>query len=188
MMTTTNNKLLVFSLFLAACITWAFHDPYAFELEEEPPGVINVTGVAGGPRVFEFTKWQINKLQWEQGNFESITIEVVIDCKSLTHEWKDLEKNIKKKKDYFYVKKFPTAVATVNGASKNDDGSYSAMMELSLKGVTKEVPITFEVTSTAPYKVVGKGELNRQNFKFNGGGPEDQVPLNFEITLPQENM
>lgn len=188
MMTTTNNKLLVLSLFILAFFTWAFDDPYAFDMKEEPPGTINVTGVAGGPRVFEFTKWQINKLEWEPGNFENIAIEVLIDCKSLTHEWKDLEKNIKKKKDYFYVKKFPTALASVNGASKNDDGTYSAMMELSLKGITKEVPITFEVISTDPYKIIGSGELNRRNFKFNGGGPEDEVPLNFDILLPQENM
>ncbi len=187
-MTTISNRLLRFLLIATACITWAFHAPYAFDMKGEPPGTINVTGVAGGPRVFEFTKWLINKLTWTPGDFENIEIEVLIDCKSLTHEWKDLEKNIKKKKDYFYVKKFPTALAAVRGATLKEDGSYSAMMELSLKGVTKEVPITFEVTETAPYTVVGSGELNRRKFKFNGGGPENEVPLDFEIRLPQENI
>ena len=187
-MTTTSNKLLCFLLIATACITWAFHDPYAFDMKGEPPGTINVTGVAGGPRVFEFTKWQINKLTWTPGDFENIEIEVLIDCKSLTHDLYVLVYYLKKIKDYFFFNKFPTALAAVRGATMKEDGSYSAMMELSLKGVTKEVPITFEVTETAPYTVVGSGELNRRKFKFNGGGPENEVPLDFEIRLPQENI
>lgn len=186
---TTQHKLPLLALILiGAFFAWAFNDPYAFKLDEEPPGTINVTGIAGSPKVFEFKKWKINKFDWQQDDFETINIEVLIDCKSLSHEWKDLEKNIKKKKDYFYVKKFPTAMAKVTGASRNEDGSYSAIMELSLKGVVREVPIQFEVVSSAPFRVVGQGELNRRNFKFNGGGPQDIVPLNFDITLPQETI
>ena len=53
--------------------------------------------------------------------------------------------------------------------------------------MTKDVPITFEVsgdgTEANPYRAVGKGELNRRKFKFNGGGPENEVPLNFDIVL-----
>lgn len=175
------------SVTLIAVFLWAFSGTETFEMKEEPPGTIQVTGVAGGPRVFTFEKWKIEKLNWTPGNFETIDIAVLIDCKSLTHEWKDLEKSIRKKKDYFYVKKFPTASASVKGATKIRDNLYEAKMTLGLKGVTKDVPITFEVSGDGseanPYRAVGKGELNRRKFKFNGGGPENQVPLNFDIVL-----
>ncbi|MEL7144991.1 MAG: YceI family protein [Bacteroidota bacterium] len=115
-------------------------------------------------------------------------MEILIDCKSLHHDWEDLKKSIKKKKDYFYVSKFPTATASVQGAEKMEDGSYGATMVLSLKGITKEVPITFTVTGngteTDPYKVTGAGELNRRKFNFKGKGPKNEVPLRFEIVLP----
>lgn len=178
----------IFLILISGITHWAFYDPYEFELTEEPPGEIQVIGNAGGERVFTMKKWKINSLQWEPGDYESISIEILIDCKSLTHDWKDLEKNIKKKKDYFYVKKFPTALVKINGATKMEENKYSAEMELTLKGVTRSVPLTFSVDDVENFKISGEGELNRRKFKFNGGGPENEVPLRFNMTLPTENI
>ncbi|MEM9858853.1 MAG: YceI family protein [Bacteroidota bacterium] len=176
-------------LFLIAATQWAFYDPYAFELSEEPPGVIQAIGNAGSDQVFTFKKWKIEKLKWEEpGDYEGIYLEVLIDCKSLTTDWKDLEKNIRKKKDYFYVKKFPTAKVIVKGAQKISDQEYTAEMELTLKGVTKVVPVTFLTDASNHLKISGTGEINRRKFKFTGGGPKNEVPLSFEITLPSENI
>lgn len=167
---------------------WAFTDIDTFEMTEEPPGRLEVIGYAGSERVFTFQKWKINKLEWTAGDFENIDIEILIDCKSLHHDWKDLKKSIRKKKDYFYVSKFPTATASVTSAKKTGDGTYKADMVLSLKGITKNVPITFNVTGTGtaedPYKVTGAGELNRRKFDFYGNGPKNKVPVKFDITLP----
>lgn len=175
------------SITMISCFLWAFSNTSTFEMTEEPPGLIQVTGTAGGPRVFTFEKWKIEKLNWTPENFETIEIAVLIDCKSLTHEWKDLEKNIRKKKDYFYVSKFPTATAAVIGAKKVGEHTYEAKMTLSLKGITRDVPITFQVsgdgTESNPYRAVGGGKLNRRKFKFNGSGPENEVTLSFDILL-----
>ncbi|MEM1407777.1 MAG: YceI family protein [Bacteroidota bacterium] len=173
---------------LTALTQWAFHDPYAFELEGAPPGVLQAIGNAGSEQVFTFEKWKIEKLEWTPGDYENIKLEVLIDCKSLSNDWKDLEKNIRKKKDYFYVKKFPTAKIVVNGAKKVSALEYTADMELTLKGITKSVPVTFQVNADDNLRIKGSGEINRRKFKFNGGGPKNEVPLRFEITLPSENI
>lgn len=187
-MNRSKTTLSIFLILLMAAFQWAFYDPYAFEMDEEPPGKLQAIGNAGSDQVFNFEKWKINSLQWEPGNYETIQLELLIDCKSLNTEWKDLEKNVRKKKDYFYVKKFPTAKVAVNGAKKVSELEYNTEIELTLKGVTKYVPVTFKVDPSNNLKISGSGELNRRKFKFNGGGPKDQVPLSFEITLPIENI
>lgn len=193
--TQTQNKMdrfkitfAVFVIVLAAIVEWAFHDPHAFEIVEEPPGVIQAIGNAGSEQIFTFKKWKIEKLDWTTGDYENIKLEVLIDCKSLSNDWKDLEKNIRKKKDYFYVKKFPTAKVIVNGAQKVSDQEYATDMELTLKGITKTVPVTFTVDASNNLKIKGSGKINRRKFKFTGGGPKDEVPLSFEITLPSANI
>ncbi|MEM7108378.1 MAG: YceI family protein [Bacteroidota bacterium] len=173
---------------LTALTQWAFNDPYAFELEEAPPGVLQAIGNAGSEQVFTFEKWKIEKLDWTPGDYEHIKLEVLIDCKSLSNDWKDLEKNIRKKKDYFYVKKFPTAKVVVEGAQKVSELEYTANMELTLKGVTKTVPVKFVVDAEDNLRISGSGEINRRKFKFSGGGPKNEVPLRFELTLPSENI
>lgn len=55
---------------------------------------------------------------------------------------------------------------------------------LKLKGVTKAVELSFTASDTAPYQIKGSGVITRQKFKFDGGGPKDEVPVNFELTLP----
>jgi len=176
-----------FAIALVAMFLWAFGNTPSIEMTEDPPGKIEVIGNAGGDRIFTFEKWKIEKLDWTPGDFENIDIAILIDCKSLTHEWPDLEKNIRKKKDYFYVSKFPTANAAVKGAEKMKNNTYKANMTLTLKGITKNIPILFKVqgngSEESPYRVQGRGELNKRKFNFNGKGPKNQVPMKFDIIL-----
>ena len=188
-MTKLKSIGIVSLIIVSSAIQWAFYDPYASEVyADDPPGVIQAIGNAGSDQVFTFKKWKIESLNWEAGKYEGIKLSILIDCKSLSTDWKDLEKNVRKKKDYFYVKKFPTAQITINGASNNPDGTYNTEMELTLKGITKTVPLTFKIDPENNLKIIGNGELNRRKFKFNGGGPKDEVPLHFEITLPNQNI
>ncbi len=187
-MTTSRFRLFAFFLVFICFINWAFYDPYGNEQYDNVPGVIQVIAHAGNDRTFTFEKWKISKLQWEVGKYEDINIEILIDAKSLSNSWKDLEKNIRKKKDYFYVKKFPTIVAKINGAEKVGESKYRSEMELELKGVKRSVPIEFEIDDQNFLKVSGDGTLNRRDFKFNGDGPEDEVDLKFQISLPDQNI
>ena len=100
----------------------------------DTPGFINAIGEAGSPNTFTFNKWEITKAAMPEGKVENIQVEIEINTSSLSTDWKDLEKNVKKKKDYFYVKKFPKATVVLNGAEAQGDGSYVSDAMLTLKG------------------------------------------------------
>ncbi|GAB5551609.1 MAG: hypothetical protein Sapg2KO_12000 [Saprospiraceae bacterium] len=152
----------------------------------EAPGLIEFIGDAGSPNVFVFRKWTLDEVKIPEGDLEQVQIKLSIQTGSIETQWKDLEKNIRKKKDYFYAKKFPRATVSINNARKMEDGSYTTVAMLTLKGITKPVPLSFTASETAPYQIKGSGVITRQNFKFTGSGPKDEVPVNFEIALPVE--
>ena len=147
----------------------------------DTPGIIQAIGEAGSPNVFTFKKWEFTKVEMPENKVENIKVEIEINTSSLTTEWKDLEKNIKKKKDYFYIKKFPKALVKIDGATAKEDGSYTTEALLTLKGVTKPITLSFTMDGN---KVKGSGVIMRRNFKFTGDGPKDEVPISFEATLP----
>lgn len=151
-----------------------------------PPGTIEVIGNAGGDNVFTFNKWGFESFEVPDGNIELIKAVAEINTTSLTCDWKDLEKNIRSKKDYFYVKKFPTAKVVVAGAKLLDDGSYETEAMLTLKKFTKPVTLNFKVVNESPLTIEGTGTMKRQQWGFTGGGPADMVPISFTFTQPTE--
>lgn len=151
----------------------------------ETPGTIKFIGDAGSPNEFVFTKWQFTKFNMPNEQVEKIQLEVEINTSSLTTDWKDLEKSIRKKKDYFYVKKFPKAYITINGATLQEDGRYTTSSTLSLKGISKEVPLQFTISKEKPYVVEGSGVIKRRKFNFTGDGPKNEVPISFKVILPE---
>ena len=120
------------------------------------------------------------------GKIELISAIAEINTTSLTCDWKDLQKNVRKKKDYFYIKKFPIAKVEVKGAKLLADGSYETEAMLTLKKYTKPVMLNFKVTSMDPLTIEGTGTMKRQTWGFTGGGPKDIVPINFSFTQPAE--
>jgi polyisoprenoid-binding protein YceI len=72
----------------------------------------------------------------------------------------------------------------IDGAEAIGDGQYRTDAELTLKGVTKSVALTFTLTETdGIFHVDARGELKRQDFKFTGGGPKNMVPLTVAADL-----
>ena len=174
-------KKLLFCL-LSLCTLFAFTSIERGTIGE-PPGIIEVIGDAGSPNTFTFRDWSITSLEIPGDKIEDIVLAVEINTASLSCSWKELEKNVKKKKDYFYVKKFPKATVTIDGAEALENGSYRTQAMLTLKNFTKPVELTFTITERKPYKVVGGGVIQRSQFGFTGGGPKEEVPLNFELVL-----
>ncbi|MEM0995129.1 MAG: YceI family protein [Bacteroidota bacterium] len=150
------------------------------------PGVIQAIGDAGSPQVFTFQKWKFTEAAMPEDQVENIQLGIEINTSSLTCDWKDLQQNIRKKKDYFYIKKFPTASVAIDGATAIGDGQYKTQAMLTLKKHTKPVELTFTISESKPYQVKGEGVITRQDFGFNGGGPKDEVPISFDVTLPLE--
>ncbi len=158
--------------------------PQANLFKGEAPGRIEAIGNAGSDNIFTFEKWTFTKAKMKDDMVENIKLEAVIDCKSLTCDWKDLEKSIKKKKDYFNVSDFPTATVVIDGAEDQGDGQWLTNAQVTIKEITREVPLTFTISDEKPYQVQGTGELKRRKFDFKGGGPKNEVPVSFEATLP----
>lgn len=157
-----------------------------YENAVNTPGRIEFIGDAGGPNVFVFNKWAFTKVAIPENKVENIQVELTINTSSLSTDWKDLETNIRNKKDYFYVKKFPEATVKINGAKAMENGQYTTDAVLTLKGKQKPVTLTFTISDTAPYQVKGSGIIQRKAFNFKGKGPKWEVPVSFDVVLPLE--
>ncbi|MEL6718961.1 MAG: YceI family protein [Bacteroidota bacterium] len=174
------NLGIIFSILTFATLSFTFTQ---IEKEEigSSPGVIQAIGDAGSPQVFTFQKWEFIKAEIPDNKIENIQVEIEINTSSLTCDWKDLEKSIRKKKDYFYAKKFPKAMVSINGAEAIEDGKYKTQAMLTLKKYTEPVELIFTVEGN---QVKGEGMITRQDFGFTGGGPKNEVPISFDVTLP----
>ncbi|MGK0363241.1 MAG: polyisoprenoid-binding protein YceI [Saprospiraceae bacterium] len=179
------KKSIILSTLLIATLAF-FSSFVGYDTVGDAPGNLQFIGNAGGENLFTFQKWQFTNVELPDDNFEKIKATVEINASSFTCDWKDLETNVKKKKDYFFVKKFPSVNVVIDGAQMQEDSSYTTDASLTLKGVTKIVPLTFTVSETVPYQVKGNGVIMRSEFKFNGDGPNEEVPVKFDFTLPAE--
>ena len=97
--------------------------------------------------------------------------------------------------DFFEVETYPTMTYRSTGVRAEGDG-YVLEGELTLKGVTKSVPLTLELNGFGPDPFGGTragftatGELNRRDFNVNFSAPmqnggvvvSDKITLNLEI-------
>ncbi|MCB0548364.1 MAG: YceI family protein [Phaeodactylibacter sp.] len=146
------------------------------------PGTIEFIGDAGSPNVFTFENWGFTRVE-NADDPENIKLEAVFDVRSLQCSWKDLEQSLLKKKDYFFVKKFPEARLSVDGATPLADGRYRTEATLTLKGTSRNVELVFTISEEAPYRVKAEGVVQRRLFKFSGNGPKDEVPVKVDAVL-----
>jgi len=97
--------------------------------------------------------------------------------------------------DFFEVETYPTMTYRSTGV-RFDDGNYILDGELTLKGVTKNVPLILELNGFGPDPYGGtragfsaSGEINRRDFNVNFNAPlqnggvvvSDKVTLHLEI-------
>ncbi|MEO0735151.1 MAG: YceI family protein, partial [Bacteroidota bacterium] len=148
------------------------------------PGTITFIGNAGSDNLFTVNSWKFD----EVANLDQptdIQVTATLDMTSITCDWKDLQKNLHKKKEYFHSKKFNTAQVIIDGAKAQADGSYLTEATVSLKGVNREVPISFTLTGEGPYELKAEATIERRKFRFTGNGPKDEVPVLIEAVLNQ---
>ena len=147
------------------------------------PGVIECEG---GGHTIRFEKWKFTKVEIPNKDISQMKVALEINMKSLrtTTDYTALERGIKKKKDWFNVKQYPTAQVLIEGAKKIEGNRYRAQAQLTLKGVTKKLPLEFSISEEMPYRVKGSFEMRRAKYGITGGGPSPVVPVRFEATLP----
>lgn len=114
--------------------------------------------------------------------------DVVIDEKSVDSQDGDRDKTIRGS-DMFDVEHFPTAHFVTKAITKTASG-YSATGSLTLHGVTKDVPIDFQFTTTPTgAKLEGSASLKRLDFGVGQGDWKstqwvgDAVKVNFSLLL-----
>jgi len=155
------------------------------QLEElttgEPPGTIQFIGNAGSNNVFTIEHWNFTKAE-NLNTPEKIKIEAILDMRSITTKWKELEQSLLSKKDYFYVKKFPEARISINGSQKTSNG-YKTTALLTLKGIEKDIQLDFTISEKSPFEINASGIVNRLDFKFKDKGPKDEVPVTIKATI-----
>ena len=114
--------------------------------------------------------------------------DVLIDEKSVDSQDGDRDKTILGG-DIFDIAHFPTAHYVTKGFTKTAAG-YTATGALTLRGVTKDVPVDFQFTTTpSGAKLVGSAKLNRLDFGVGQGEWKstqwvgDAVQINFSLVL-----
>lgn len=127
------------------------------------------------------------------------TIEAVIQTKSVFTDHKKRDEHLRSP-DFFDAKTFPTMTYTMKSYKKTGD-SYTALGDLTIRGVTKELTLvgTFNGVAKDPWGntragFTAEGTLNRKDYgmKFskmldNGGlMVGDEVKLMLEIEVIQE--
>ena len=115
-------------------------------------------------------------------------IDVQIDMTSVDSLDKDRDNTIRGK-DIFDVAHNPTAHYVTKSITKTASG-YAAVGSLTLRGVTKDVPIEFQFVPAAPgAKLTGTARLNRLDFGVGQGDWKstetigDAVKINFALVL-----
>jgi polyisoprenoid-binding protein YceI len=118
----------------------------------------------------------------------SSRIDVQIDMNSVDSIDKDRDATIRGK-DVFDVAHNPTAHYVTKSITKSAAG-FSAVGALTLRGVTKDVPIEFQfVPGAAGAKLSGSAKLNRLDFGVGQGDWKstetigDAVKINFSLVL-----
>ncbi|MEM9836353.1 MAG: YceI family protein, partial [Bacteroidota bacterium] len=154
---------------------------------EEAPGALTFIGNAGSDNLFTVNKWKFTRVENPDQPTE-IGVTAILDMTSITCDWKDLQRNLHKKKDYFYSKKWKTATITIDGAELQEDNIYQAIARLEIKGITKDIPIDFTITGddTEGYSVDASATVMRRKWKFTGGGPKEEVPVMVAAKLEVE--
>ncbi len=151
---------------------------------KENPGTITFLTDAGMESVFTVGNWKFNKCDIKADAIEKLQVEAEMDMSSIDCSWRDLEKSVKKKTEYFYVKKFPTATLSINGATKVKDNEFNCDASLTLREISHPVKLTFTATpSEKGLMIKGTGVVNRRDHAFTGDGPKDQVPVSFEFLV-----
>jgi polyisoprenoid-binding protein YceI len=139
-----------------------------------------------------FTRFSGEIVTAEDPAQSSVTAE--IDLRSINTGQEQRDEHIKSA-DFFEVETYPTMTYRSSGI-KVEDGEYVLYGDLTLKGVTRTVPLTLELQGFGPDAYGGyragftaTGELNRSDFNVSFNAPManggvvvgDKIQLHLEI-------
>ena len=149
-----------------------------------PPGTLNWSANAGWDANGTFGQWKIMRLDVPNDDYSQMKAEVAVKISSVNHDDKGLENHLRKD-DYLDAKGFPIAKINIDGSTFDKaTNRYSCNAEVSLKGATQTVPLTFAVSDASPAVIKGNGTLFRKEFKVgDDSGVKNEVGISFEFEV-----
>lgn len=158
---------LVSCVALAPCAAAAAPAPAAYTAGA-PQSHLTFTGVqAGAPFTAEFRKFAA-AITFAPDALATSRFDVLIDMNSVDSKDKDRDGTMRGS-DLFAVGKWPTAHYVTHSFSKTT-GGFQAMGSLTLRGVTRDVPIAFKFTPTpAGAMLTGTAAVKRLDFGVGQG-------------------
>jgi len=149
---------------------------------------LEFTGVQAGAEFKAFFHKFAATVQFAPESLATSVIDVTIDLGSVDSQDKDRDTTIRGP-DIFAVAHWPTAHYLTRSFSKTATG-FSAVGSLTLRGVTKDVPIDFQWTpAPGGAKLVGTAKLKRLDFGAGQGDWQstewiaDEVKVGFSLLL-----
>ncbi len=150
---------------------------YASHAEKKP----------GDPVKVAFETFAVTKAEFDPANLEGASAELEIDLGSLSSGIPKRDGHIKHT-DYLDVATHPKAVIKVGDVVKKGDKTYAAKAEVGLHGVTKTLPVEFEVLSADADSVRVKAThvFSRNDFgigKADGDSVASDLKVEMQLTL-----
>jgi polyisoprenoid-binding protein YceI len=155
---------------------------------EAPPSRLEFTGVQAGAE-FKGTFHKFTAaVDFAPDALAASRLDVQIDMNSVDSMDKDRDKTIRGA-DIFDVTRFPASHYVTRSITKTATG-FAAVGALTLRGVTRDVPIIFQFTPAGTgAKLEGSAQLKRLDFGAGQGDWKttewigDVVKINFSLTL-----
>ena len=115
-------------------------------------------------------------------------MEVSIDAKTINTD-NNMRDGHLKKEEYFSVEKFPKITMNTASITKETDGKFNGSFALTIKGITKNVPVLFIFTEqNGKAKLTGNFKINRLDYKVGSSSfiMSDDVNISIEVTCSKK--
>jgi polyisoprenoid-binding protein YceI len=141
------------------------------------------------PVVIDIPKFQVVKAAFDPKHLEGGTAELTLDLSSLHSSSAKRDKHLSSP-DYLDVAKFATATIDIDGVKQTGADAYSADATISIHGVQKKLPVSFDVVATLAdgVRIHAKQAWHRSDFQIGApeGGDEstaDGQEIELQLTL-----
>ncbi|HTJ43568.1 MAG TPA: YceI family protein [Kofleriaceae bacterium] len=141
------------------------------------------------PVVIDLPKFEVTKAAFDPANPEGGTAQLTLDLASLSSNSPKRDKHLSSP-DYLDVAKFATVTIDVDNVKKQSGSTYTADANISIHGVQKKLPVTFDVVETLPdgVRIHAKQAWKRSDFSIGApeGGDEttaDAQEIELQLTL-----
>lgn len=138
------------------------------------------------PVEVKFEKFTVKNASFDPQNLEGGTATIEVDLTSLKTGAPKRDAHLQTA-DYLDTSKFATMTIDVSNVKKQEDNKYSADAKVSLRGIDKTYPVTFEVVEAKDDWVRIKGEHKFSRLDFQVGkeqiGPDESVAHDLVIKV-----